>query len=330
MRQAQETLAPNGVLAQNAIIDRAFNTVDLLIGEVTRSMVMSQEHIVASVGGLAVGHVIYEGGVGTGKTRMAKVLASCIGGEFGRVQGVNDLEPSDITGSYIYNQSNGKFEYFKGPIFADVLIVDEINRMPPKTQSGLLEPMEEGQVTTKRNETFALPPMGRMIATHNPNAILQGVHPLIEAQLDRFSVGIELPPHDAKSRKAVYALDKNGYETEQVVSIADISGLRQAVRKVSIHDSLEDAMNRLIDSVDQHPGIKSGISTLRSGRTLSRSLSLAAAFSALSQGRRNVDIEDIAFGARYSIPHRIQTNQEAREAKLTAYDIVEQIAASTL
>src|SRR5580692_8251256 len=139
---------------------------------------------------VARGHVLLQGPPGLGKTLLSKSLAAALGGTFRRVQGTADLMPSDIIGIHIFDAAKREFEFRPGPLFADVLLVDEINRASPKTQSALLEAMEERQVTVER-KTYALPPQFLVIATQNPGDF-EGTYPLPESQLDRFMLRIDM------------------------------------------------------------------------------------------------------------------------------------------
>src|SRR5215469_11763823 len=139
---------------------------------------------------VARGHVLVQGVPGLGKTLLAKALARVLGGEFKRIQGTSDLMPSDITGVHIFDESRREFVFRPGPLFADVVLVDEINRAGPKTQSALLEAMEERQVSVER-EVFGLPPDFLVLATQNPREF-EGTYPLPESQLDRFMLRIDV------------------------------------------------------------------------------------------------------------------------------------------
>src|SRR5690606_5818452 len=156
---------------------------------------------------IARGHVLLQGAPGLGKTRLSKTLAHAIGGTFKRVQGTSDLMPTDITGVHIYDNEKREFLFRPGPIFADVVLVDEINRAGPKTQSALLEAMEERQVSVDR-KIYPLPANFLVIATQNPREF-EGTYPLPESQLDRFMVRIDIPYPARESELAVverYAL----------------------------------------------------------------------------------------------------------------------------
>src|SRR5262245_28694444 len=150
---------------------------------------------------IARGHVLLQGAPGLGKTLVAKALARCLGGSFQRIQGTADLMPSDIIGVHVFDPREQKFSFHPGPLFADVVLMDEVNRAGPKTQSALLEAMEERQVTVER-ERLQLPDRFIVLATQNPHEF-EGTYPLPESQLDRFMLRIELAYPDAPHESAI-------------------------------------------------------------------------------------------------------------------------------
>src|SRR5688572_27906374 len=164
---------------------------------------------------IARGHVLLQGPPGLGKTMLAKTLARMLGGEFKRVQGTADLMPSDIVGTHVFDASKDEFVFRRGPLFADVLLVDEINRTGPKTQSALLEAMEERHVSSER-DTFALPEDFLVLATQNPREF-EGTYPLPESQLDRFMLRIDMTYPERASETEI--LRRYGTELEALEAI---------------------------------------------------------------------------------------------------------------
>ena len=175
-------------------LDQVASRATAILAEVERAVVGKRQSLEIVLSGiLAGGHVLMEDFPGLGKTLAARSFAQALGLDFSRAQFTPDLLPADLTGSYVYDQRAGQFDFRRGPIFTGLLLADEINRTPPKTQSALLEAMQEGQVTVE-GETFALPKPFHVLATANP-VEYEGTYPLPEAQLDRFllTVGFGYP-----------------------------------------------------------------------------------------------------------------------------------------
>ncbi|MCP5178462.1 MAG: MoxR family ATPase [Pseudomonadales bacterium] len=215
---------------------------------------------------IARGHVLLEGPPGLGKTLLGRHYAQVLGGSFGRIQGTADLMPTDITGVHVYNAAAAAFEFQPGPVFNDVLLVDEINRTGPKTQSALLEAMEERQVSVDR-EAFALADDFLVVATQNPSEF-EGTYPLPESQLDRFLVSVPLTyPNAADELRilAAYNLPDAQLRREPVpldtVDRALISAARQDVANVQVADSLYAYVLDLATATRQSSRISLGLST---------------------------------------------------------------------
>src|SRR2546422_1357390 len=210
---------------------------------------------------LSDGHVLLEDVPGMGKTVMAKALARSIGATFQRVQGTPDLLPTDVTGVSYFDQRRGEFVFRQGPIFAEILLVDEINRATPRTQSALLEAMAERQVTVER-ETIPLPKPYLVLATQNP-VELEGTFPLPEAQLDRFLLRVrvgypsedeeEIILHRFKSEEPLEAL-------RPVVSAEQVAALQQVVRKVQWQPEVERYLLAVVRATREHPAVNLGVS----------------------------------------------------------------------
>ncbi|MBF8298952.1 MAG: family ATPase, partial [Dehalococcoidia bacterium] len=210
---------------------------------------------------LCDGHILIEDVPGIGKTMLARSIARSLGCTFRRVQSTPDLLPSDLTGTYIFNQRNSEFEFRQGPVFAQVLLVDEINRATPRTQSALLEAMEERQVTVE-GETKPLPRPFLVLATQNPIE-LEGTFPLPEAQLDRFLLRLRMGyPTKEQDRDILLRFrDANPLdELEPVISAKELMDLQRVVRQVNVHEDLQTYIIDLVHATRQHPEVELGAS----------------------------------------------------------------------
>jgi MoxR-like ATPase len=257
----------------------------------------------------AQGHVLLEDVPGIGKTLVAKALAYSLHGSFKRVQCTPDLLPSDITGSAIYNQREQRFEFMAGPIFANVVLVDEINRASPRTQSSLLESMAEGQVTTD-GFTRELARPFFIIATQNP-VEMAGTFPLPEAQLDRFIIMINLgyPSHDDE----LMILEREEHHDpldnlRPAVELKDISALQDAARAVDVVRPLKDYIVRLAHATRTHPDAVLGLSP-RGGVALQK----CAQAMALIRNRTFVTPDDIKSVAPAVMAHRVLSRDRRPE-----------------
>lgn len=215
---------------------------------------------------LAGGHVMLEGVPGTGKTLTVKAIAQLIQAEFRRVQLTPDVLPSDILGTNIFDLNTRSFSLKKGPIFTEILLADEVNRTPPKTQSALLEAMEEQQVTLD-GEGLPLPPLFWVIATQN-SLEFEGTYPLPEAQLDRFLFKLMVDYPEGKAEKQMLLNSQAGLQTKRldlaklkpVMPVQGILAGRQAVQKVQVTDALVDYLLALVQRSRQHPDLSLGAS----------------------------------------------------------------------
>lgn len=210
---------------------------------------------------LAGGHLLIEDVPGVGKTTLARSIASCVDGTFQRIQFTSDLLPSDIVGISIYNQHEGAFEFKPGPIFANVVLADEINRTTPKTQSSLLEAMAEGSVTVD-NQTRSLPRPFMVLATQNPMEH-HGTYPLPESQLDRFMMRIHLGYPGIESEKEILRRQAQGHpinDLKAVLSTSDLLGLQEEVRRVRVSDPLLDYLMRIVEQTRNSAMFEFGIS----------------------------------------------------------------------
>jgi MoxR-like ATPase len=257
---------------------------------------------------LSDGHVLLEDVPGMGKTVMAKSLARSIGATFQRVQGTPDLLPSDVTGVSYFDQRGNEFVFRPGPIFAQILLVDEINRATPRTQSALLEAMAERQVTVER-ETMALPRPYLVMATQNP-VELEGTFPLPEAQLDRFLLRARVgyPSEDEEQAIVHRFKEAEPLDTLQtVVSAADLLAAQQTIRKVQWQPEVERYLIAIIRATREHPAVNLGVSP-RGTLALCRACEAYAAM----QGRDFVQPDDIKHLAPNVLSHRMLVTTRSR------------------
>jgi MoxR-like ATPase len=251
---------------------------------------------------LCGGHVLFEDYPGLGKTLLARTLASSMDLEFRRIQFTPDLLPGDITGGYIYNREKSEFELRKGPVFTNILLADELNRASPKTQSALLEAMQEGQVTIE-GESFPLPQPFVVLATQNPIEY-EGTFPLPEAQLDRFllKLSIGYPDADAEVEILRRRRDRKTDDTTvtPVTGLNEIIGIRDLVEEVYLHEDLE----RYIVSIVSKTRVNTGVSVGASPRGSLAIMKIARALAA-SSGRGFVIPDDIKQVAGPALRHRL-------------------------
>lgn len=270
---------------------------------------------------LAGGHMLFEDVPGVGKTMLARAMARSLGGEFSRIQFTPDLLPSDITGVSIYNQRSGQFSFRPGPVFANILVADEVNRATPRTQAALLEAMEERQVTVD-GATYPLPQPFMVIATENPIEY-EGVYPLPESQLDRFLIrqSIGYPDREAEKQVVRGQLLQHPLQTlEAVTSEADIRRLQQLTAQVMVAEELYDYVLDLVAATRQHESLYVGASPRGTLALVRCSQALA-----VIRGRDYVEPDDIKQLAVSTLAHRMLLAPEMRMGDLTTAQVVHEL-----
>lgn len=262
---------------------------------------------------LARGHLLIEDLPGVGKTTLAHVLARVLGLSFQRVQFTSDLLPADILGVSVYEKETGRFSFHAGPIFAQLVLADEVNRATPRTQSALLEAMEEHQVTVE-GRTHALPLPFFVVATQNPSHQI-GTFPLPESQLDRFLMRIELGyPDSAAERVLLKGRDRREMlaEVEPILPAKALGEIQLRVIEIHVSDALIDYLQDLLEHSRRSPTFVTGLSP-RAGLSLRR----AAQAWALIGGREHVLPEDVQAVLPAVVGHRLRASDRAHEASAT-------------
>jgi MoxR-like ATPase len=314
----------------NEDVQRAAAWVRTLRDEIGH-VIVGQEHLVDRllVGLLANGHVLLEGVPGLAKTLSVRTLASAIQAQFHRIQFTPDLLPADIIGTQIYNPQDGKYHATKGPVFANLVLADEINRAPAKVQSALLEAMQERQVTLG-GETMPLPSPFLVLATENP-IDQEGTYPLPEAQVDRFmfKVVIGYPTFEEERKildKMAFTSPKN--EVKPVIPLEEILHTRKLVDQVHVDDKIRDYIVHLVFSTRTPEKYKLDIKHLIQFGASPRAtiyLTVAAKAWALLQGRGYVTPEDIKNIGPDVLRHRIILTYEAEAQAITSDDLIKKI-----
>jgi MoxR-like ATPase len=276
---------------------------------------------IALIAMLVEGHLLLEDVPGTGKTTLAKTIAASLGCSFHRVQFTPDLLPSDVTGIYYYNQKAQEFEFRPGPIFSQILLADEINRATPRTQSALLEAMQERQVTVDI-ATHQLPRPFLVLATQNP-VELEGTFPLPEAQLDRFlmKLAIGYPTADDENNILLRFERNDPLETlEKVVEPEDIIAMQKEVREVRVEESVRHYIVNVCRATRDHEDIELGASP-RATMALYHTCQALAAI----RGRQFVIPDDVKTLAPYVLTHRLMVNPQTRLRGRKPEDIIRDV-----
>ena len=272
---------------------------------------------------LSKGHVLIEDVPGVGKTVLTKAISRSIGCTFKRIQFTPDLLPSDVTGVSIYNQKTGNFEYRPGPLFSQFVLADEINRATPKTQSALLEAMEESQITVD-GTTYRMPDPFIVMATQNPIEY-EGTFPLPEAQLDRFLINISLGYAQPSDEVAI--LERQQYQhplssLAQVISGDELQSMQQAVHQIAVKREIAQYIVDLVTATRQHPNTYLGASP-RGSLALYRTTQVLAAI----RGRTFVTPDDVKALVHAALGHRIIVAPAARVRGITAHAILDEVMA---
>ncbi|MFC0300005.1 AAA family ATPase [Virgibacillus soli] len=275
---------------------------------------------------LSGGHVLLEGVPGTGKTKTVRTLADLLGGTFQRIQFTPDLLPSDITGSMIYNMKSGTFETLKGPVFTNILLADEINRTPAKTQAALLEAMEEKQVTIQ-GKTYPLPTVFFVVATQNPLEF-EGTYPLPEAQQDRFlfKLIIDFPSFEEEKRVLEQMITHASIAKEMaaVFSMETFTTIKAEIEQVKVSDEILAYILQIVRSTRESETIRFGAST-RAGIAIGKTAQVWA----YMEGRDYVIPDDVKIVVKPSLRHRIQLSPHVELEGGTIDQAIEELVGTT-
>jgi MoxR-like ATPase len=299
---------------------------DKILAEVSKVIVGKTEELKLIEACLfAGGHVLLEGVPGVAKTTMAKALASSLGLKFDRIQFTPDLLPSDIVGTYVFDQKASDFRIRQGPVFGNIILADEINRASPKTQSALLEAMQERQVTIE-GTTIPLPSPFLVLATQNPIEF-EGTYPLPEAQIDRFLMRVQIG-YPTRAETMLMLKNLRGITETKVRPVADEKTLQAlipaAIWSENVDDTIRGYITDIVEATRSHPAVRLGGSPRAATSLLVGSSGLAAI-----EGRGYVIPDDVKRVAPFVLAHRLVLRQEAVLDGVTQSTIVTQVLQST-
>ncbi len=298
-------------------------TAEKIKGEISKVLVGKEQvtdYVLAAC--FAGGHLLLEDLPGTGKTLLAKTLAKAINGSFKRIQFTPDLLPADVTGLNYYDQKQGEFRFREGPVFAGILLADEINRATPRTQSSLLEAMEERQVSVD-GETRPLPDPFFVIATQNPVEAL-GTFPLPEAQLDRFmmKLSVGFPSFEGELDMIErYRINDPGEQVRPVCETAQVKKIQEAVKQVYLHPEVGAYLLKIVQATRKDPNLLIGASPRSTLAFMRASQALAAV-----RGRGFVTPDDVKELAPFVLGHRVMRNNDYRDGR-AGWDMIRALAA---
>ncbi|WP_439025436.1 AAA family ATPase [Haloarchaeobius sp. DT45] len=305
-------------------VEQTGRVADDVLAEVSRAVIADQTVLETIFTGIVSrGHVLLEDVPGTGKTLTAQSFAAALGLSFSRVQFTPDLLPADVTGTYVYNEQTGEFEFNEGPIFANIVLADEINRASPKTQAALLEAMEEKQVTVD-GETWELPDPFFVIATQNPVEQGEGTFPLPEAQQDRFLVKTSLgyPETDGGVEMLMRRgeRDEQAPQAQQAIAADDLRAMQAVPEQVDVTEDVARYVVELVEATRDDPRVTVGVSPRGSVRLYE----MARSWAALS-GRNYVIPDDVKAVAHPVLDHRLVLTPDARVNDVTKAAVVEDV-----
>lgn len=300
--------------------------LQLIVDNIEKVMIGKRNIAELSVVALvAQGHVLLEDVPGVGKTMMVRALAKSVGAQFKRIQFTPDLLPSDVIGVSIYNPKDMQFEFRPGPIMGNIVLADEINRTSPKTQSALLEGMEEASVTID-GETMMIPKPFFVMATQNPIEY-EGTYPLPEAQLDRFLLKLRMGyPSHAEEIEVLKRAERQApiEDLTSVLSLEDLIHLQQEVKEITVDDTIKNYIVDLANRTRKDSYVYLGVSPRGS-----LALMKASQAYAMLQGRDYVTPDDVQYLAPFVFSHRMILRSEARYDGITPEEITERILAKT-